>query len=150
MSTLRERMAQLRHCKLYKAGKKEVVRGQRVNRNPMGSNQLHDVARSNKPMTATATVMVKNVWQAYFRGAKPEGEGEEGGAEGEAAKVGGGVGWGGVLRLGSVLEGSRPARCAVVCRFPVLAILRRRMPCTLRHAPCRCRVLCPPAGGGGG
>ena len=36
MSTLRERMAQLRHCQLYKtAAKKEVARVRGVNRNPM-------------------------------------------------------------------------------------------------------------------
>jgi hypothetical protein len=35
VSTLRERMAQLRHSKLYKASKKEVLRVRGVNRNPM-------------------------------------------------------------------------------------------------------------------
>lgn len=47
-------------------------------------NQLHDVARF-KPMTATATTMVKSIWQSYFRpaGAKPEEEGEQ-----PTAKVG--------------------------------------------------------------
>jgi hypothetical protein len=35
VSTLRERMAQLRHSKLYSGGKKEVVRVRGVNRNPM-------------------------------------------------------------------------------------------------------------------
>jgi hypothetical protein len=46
-------------------------------------NQLHDVARF-KPMTATATAMVKSVWQAYFR---PAAKAEEAPAEGEAAKA---------------------------------------------------------------
>lgn len=77
VSTLKEHMQQLRHSKLYKAHKKEVVRVRGVNRNPM-KNQLHDVARF-KPMTATATTMVKSIWQSYFRpaGAKPEEEGEQ-------------------------------------------------------------------------
>lgn len=35
VSTLKERMSQLRHSKLYKAHKKEVVRARAVNRNPM-------------------------------------------------------------------------------------------------------------------
>ena len=53
---------------------------------PPAQKQLHDVARS-RPMTATATQMVKTVWQAYFivpGGAKP---GAEAGEEGEKAKV---------------------------------------------------------------
>ena len=50
-------------------------------------NQLHDVARF-KPMTATATRMVKAVWQAYFRpGAKAAAEAAAAAAEGGAAKV---------------------------------------------------------------
>ena len=51
--------------------------------------QLHDVARA-RPMAATATTMVKSIWQAYFKPAAQE-EAEEG-AEGpaaEQAKVGG-------------------------------------------------------------
>ena len=52
-------------------------------------NQLHDVARC-KPMTATATTMVKSIWQAYFRPAKAEAEAAE---EGEAAKVGDSLAW---------------------------------------------------------
>ncbi|PSC75867.1 DNA (cytosine-5)-methyltransferase 1-like [Micractinium conductrix] len=74
VSTLRERMQHLRHSKLYKQSKKEVLRVRAVNRNPT-KNQLHDVARS-RPMTATATRMVKAVWQAYFRPAGAK-EGEE-------------------------------------------------------------------------
>ncbi len=35
VSTLKERMSQLRHSKLYKASKKEVLRVRAVNRNPM-------------------------------------------------------------------------------------------------------------------
>jgi DNA (cytosine-5)-methyltransferase 1 len=79
VSALKERMAQLRHSKLYKQSKKEVIRMRAVNRNPM-KNQLHDVARF-KPMTATATTMVKSVWQAYFRPAGAKAEEEE---QGEA------------------------------------------------------------------
>lgn len=82
-AVLKERMQQLRHCKLYKVARKaEPVRLRGVNRNPM-SNQLHDVARA-RPMTATATTMVKSIWQAYFRpAAEKEAEGAE---EGEKAK----------------------------------------------------------------
>ena len=43
---------------------------------PPAQNQLHDVARF-KPMTATATRMVKSVWQAYFRPAGAKAEEEE-------------------------------------------------------------------------
>lgn len=54
---------------------------------PLLQNQLHDVARF-RPMTATATTMVKAVWQSYFRpAAGAKAEGEEEGAEPTAKEV---------------------------------------------------------------
>ena len=61
VSQLRDRMQILRHIKLYKAPKAKRSGG--VNRNPMKDRAAG--ARS-KPMTATATAMVKSIWQVYF------------------------------------------------------------------------------------
>ncbi len=80
-------------------------------------NQLHDVARF-KPMTATATTMVKSIWQSYFRpaGAKPEEEAEQ-----PTAKVGRPLG------MAADARGS-PGRYFIRCSTG-RACLGSRLPC---------------------
>lgn len=58
---LKARMELRRHCKLYMASRaKARVRGLRA-------NPMRDRAHIRmKPMTATATTMVKAIWRAYF------------------------------------------------------------------------------------
>lgn len=58
---LKQRMEQRRHCKLYMGARdKARVRGLRA-------NPMRDRASVRmKPMTATATTMVKAIWKAYF------------------------------------------------------------------------------------
>ena len=61
-ATLRERMETRRHAKLYLA---PLGRGQRAK--GLRANPLRDrAAGRGKPMTATATTMVKAIWQSYF------------------------------------------------------------------------------------
>jgi len=57
---LREKLNSVKHSKLYVSSGKG--RG-RMNRNPMKDRAAGSRA---KPMTATATAMVKSVWQSYF------------------------------------------------------------------------------------
>ena len=59
---LKEKLALVRHSKLYHSGSLSS-KLRTVNRNPMKDRAAG--ARS-KPMTATATTMVKSIWQAYF------------------------------------------------------------------------------------
>ena len=57
---LRERLNSVKHSKLYVS----VPKGRgRTNRNPMKDRAA---GSRSKPMTATATAMVKAVWQSYF------------------------------------------------------------------------------------
>jgi DNA (cytosine-5)-methyltransferase 1 len=78
-STLREKLSSVRHYKLYRSvGKLRA----RINRNPMKDRAA---GGRSKPMTATATMMVKSIWQAYFSStgvpaANGEGEGAVEGA----------------------------------------------------------------------
>lgn len=64
-STLRDKLSSVRHYKLYRSARKLLSR---VNRNPMKDRAA---GGRSKPMTATATVMVKSIWQAYFSSAAP-------------------------------------------------------------------------------
>lgn len=84
-STLRDHMALVRHSNLYQSSIKSKPRG--VNRNPMKDRAAG--ARS-KPMTATATTMVKSIWQAYFipgsKGTTDEKTGDEAAIDGEVAQ----------------------------------------------------------------
>ena len=58
--TLREKLNSVKHSKLYVT----VPKGRgRTNRNPMKDRAA---GSRSKPMTATATAMVKSVWQSYF------------------------------------------------------------------------------------
>jgi DNA (cytosine-5)-methyltransferase 1 len=87
VSQLKERMAMVRHSKLYaSAGKTGKLRG--VNRNPMKDRAAG--ARS-KPMTATATTMVKSIWQAYFIAAPALATDQEPKDDGGAAAAADGV-----------------------------------------------------------
>ena len=84
-TTLKEKLAAVRHSKLYRSVTK--TKGRAVNRNPMKDRAA---GGRSKPMTATATTMVKSVWQAYFIVSEKhqQAEGEEEGAEGaETAAV---------------------------------------------------------------
>ena len=63
-TTLKEKLAAVRHSKLYRNGTAHSKSGGKVaNRNPMRDRAAG--ARA-KPMTATATTMVKSIWQVYF------------------------------------------------------------------------------------
>ncbi|KAL6767831.1 MET1 [Auxenochlorella protothecoides x Auxenochlorella symbiontica] len=62
-TTLRARMQDVRHSKLYRAAAKPARSGAAVNRNPMKDRAA---GGRSKPMTATATTMVRAVWQSYF------------------------------------------------------------------------------------
>lgn len=92
-STLKTRMLDVRHSKLYRravAPPRAPGGGRAVNRNPMKDRAAG--ARS-KPMTATATVMVKAVWRTYFSAGgvlvKEDDAGEAGAAQApEAAATG--------------------------------------------------------------
>ena len=65
VAALRTRMQQRRHSKLYMAAKGKLKAG--LNRNPMRDRG----AGRPKPMTATATTMVKSIWASYFTTASP-------------------------------------------------------------------------------
>lgn len=58
---LKEKLNTLKHSKLYVSCNRQ--RGRGLNRNPMKDRAA---GVRSKPMTATATAMVKSVWQAYF------------------------------------------------------------------------------------
>ena len=58
---LKEKLNTLKHSKLYVSSSRQ--RGRGLNRNPMKDRAA---GVRSKPMTATATAMVKSVWQAYF------------------------------------------------------------------------------------
>ena len=77
---LKARMELRRHCKLYMAARpKARVRGLRA-------NPMRDRAHIRmKPMTATATTMVKAIWRAYF------------------------------MRTGQLLAGAPPCPCCLAC-----------------------------------
>lgn len=59
--TLKEKLNSVKHSKLYVSSSRG--RGKGTNRNPMKDRAAGTRA---KPMTATATAMVKSVWQTYF------------------------------------------------------------------------------------
>lgn len=85
-AALKDKLAAVRHSKLYRSANK--AKAGRVNKNPMRDRAAG--ARS-KPMTATATTMVKSIWAAYFIVAakKEEEESAEGaGVDGAAAAQG--------------------------------------------------------------
>lgn len=65
VGALRTRMQQRRHSKLYMAAKRKLRGG--LNRNPMRDR----AAGRQKPMTATATAMVKGIWASYFAVGSP-------------------------------------------------------------------------------
>lgn len=60
VAALRTHMQQRRHSKLYMASKAKLRGG--LNRNPMRER----AGGRPKPMTATATTMVKGIWASYF------------------------------------------------------------------------------------
>lgn len=64
-ASLKEKLQTRRHSKLYSTPKKAAARIKSVNRNPMKDRAAG--ANRTKPMTATATAMVKSIWQAYFK-----------------------------------------------------------------------------------
>ena len=66
VGVLKERMAQRRHHMLYSAPRTAArVRGLRA-------NPMRDRASARaKPMTATATAMVRAVWESYFPASQP-------------------------------------------------------------------------------
>jgi DNA (cytosine-5)-methyltransferase 1 len=80
-SALKERLNTVRTCRLYRAAPRGSCLKARTNRNPMKDRAAGGRA---KPMTATATRMVKDVWSSYFRSggvgpdSAPKAEGEEG------------------------------------------------------------------------
>ncbi|KAK9785341.1 hypothetical protein WJX73_005011, partial [Symbiochloris irregularis] len=67
VAALRARMQQRRHSKLYMASKSKLRVGG-SNRNPMRDR----AAARAKPMTATATTMVKGIWASYFPSSSAE------------------------------------------------------------------------------
>jgi DNA (cytosine-5)-methyltransferase 1 len=86
VAALRERMAQRRHHKLYyvKGRFRAVTRASSgVNRNPMKDRAS---ARS-APMPATATRMVKSVWENYFEQLHEQGSATLGGKGGDGASA---------------------------------------------------------------
>lgn len=83
-ATLKEKLAAVRHSKLYRSIIKNKA-NRAVNRNPMKDRAA---GGRSKPMTATATTMVKSVWQAYFIiSEKQQAEGEEAAEGAETAEV---------------------------------------------------------------
>ena len=62
VTQLKERLALVRHSKLYQSVRK-VGKTRAMNSNPMKDRAA---GSKSKPMTATATTMVKSIWQAYF------------------------------------------------------------------------------------
>ncbi|KAK9839549.1 hypothetical protein WJX84_009779 [Apatococcus fuscideae] len=78
-SSLKQKMQTRRHAKLYVLPKRQLLKA--VNRNPMRDR----ATAKAKPMTATATNMVKAVWASYFKTA--EQSGGEAGAEGGQPEV---------------------------------------------------------------
>ena len=65
-ATLKARMELRRHAKLY-IKPTRTGKGRGANSNPMRDR----ASVRAKPMTATATVMVRNIWQSYFPSAPP-------------------------------------------------------------------------------
>ena len=73
VKTLKERMEDRRHAKLYLSKRKITVDIKASRKlNPMRNRAP---AFKPKPMTATATNLVKAVWLDYFKGASGSGEG---------------------------------------------------------------------------
>jgi DNA (cytosine-5)-methyltransferase 1 len=81
-TTLKDKLAAVRHSKLYRTAIKSKT-NRAVNRNPMKDRAA---GGRSKPMTATATTMVKSVWQAYFI-VSEKLQAEEGAEGAEAAAV---------------------------------------------------------------
>ena len=72
VSTLKEKLNSLKHSKLYVTSARSRWRG--TNRNPMKDRAAGTRA---KPMTATATTMIKSVWQMYFNAPKGSMDGDK-------------------------------------------------------------------------
>ncbi|KAI8108585.1 hypothetical protein M9434_006610 [Picochlorum sp. BPE23] len=70
--TLKEKLNSVKHSKLYVSSSRG--RGRGTNRNPMKDRAAGTRA---KPMTATATAMVKSVWQSYFASESSSADGSE-------------------------------------------------------------------------
>ncbi|DBB09374.1 TPA: hypothetical protein ACH3X3_007949 [Trebouxia sp. C0006] len=70
VNSLKTAMEACKHSKLYSSTKKSL-KSKSVNRNPM---QDRACGARAKPMTATATSMVKAIWQSYFPSTAAEDE----------------------------------------------------------------------------
>ena len=69
-TTLQSEMELRRHAKLYSKTNKAHSR-LRANSNPMRDR----ASQKARPMTATATTMVRSIWQSYFPASLPTAEG---------------------------------------------------------------------------